>query len=814
MGSTAQGSVGTTAHNVGRSTTPSLSASAAGSKKQYATLKRVQEQLQNDDTRTQITTTATRKTERPGKMLSAREALRLMAEDRGRTTYFENEQQDAAFLAQMALKDGGQAATGANRDVYEEVLALMHERKPRRVRVSEPMPIEQRIKLSGLANANQFNIAKERQAKGWWPKGSLESINAFGETVAKANEQQYANRMAVGGYMGRGRYDEAMGGVGGFWDSLLSGIKTVGGVLLDPLVGVGAQALNSIAPGVGTALQPVALSLGRKLLGTGAYNDNGEELLVSIAPDGSPEAITTAEAAARNVGVVKAHTMHSGGDYGSHVDWGSDNPAQTMNPLTDMRAPVPKYDRTVEVVNAGRLRFSKNIIDSDKIQFNNIVNHGQHNSRVPPRIRSVNDETADLIFSHNEYLRDVTSTSLDFHNGAVIEINPGLQKSFPLLSRFASKYSEYDFVQCIFHFKSLMTEGNDKATGSVMLVPSYNPADPPLTDKRGVENSEGAVSDKVTCDLVCGIECDDKKVAFGGLKYTREVDIDPIGRRQYDIGSLQVAMQGVPVGTVIGELWCSYQVRLSKLRPSQQSPLEVQDGCSISTNGLRYFSQGTDAITDTTKPKRINVFEPPSEDPHSDPVLVRCNLAPDFVIKYLSTEADIAKIAVGERQRPNAGFVDFDMAIVGGSEFQIIFELPWQWDPNVSASNIITDGAHAHVLTAQKMMRGGANHDHPIMNVILENVRCTVPYRITDTRRDVFVSTWPVPGENTLAFSARVTVTMVLDSPGTQGTMSGRIGLNLLDGSVRPVDGVLYEPVLFREIGCRISSNFTFTRTK
>lgn len=211
-------------------------------------------------------------------------------------------------------------------------------------------------------------------------------------------------------------------------------------------------------------------------------------------------------------------------------------------------------------------------------RMNNLINYGAPSSRTNPMIKTVDDETGDLIFSYREYIKDIQSADTNFQTVERVDLNPGLSESFPLLSRFAGLFEEYDFEQLIFHFKSLVTEGNATAAGSVMVVPHYNPSGSVLGSKRAVENTDQCVSGKVTGDLYCGIECDNKKSALGGLLYTRTTDVPRDQRRTYDMGFVQVALQGCPAGLHIGELWVDYRVRLSKLRVNDTVTTTIGDG--------------------------------------------------------------------------------------------------------------------------------------------------------------------------------------------------------------------------------------------
>lgn len=110
---------------------------------------------------------------------------------------------------------------------------------------------------------------------------------------------------------------------------------------------------------------------------------------------------------------------------------------------------------------------------------------------------------------------------------------------------------------------------------------NYNAANPTLPDKRSIENSTGSVSGKVTATLFCGIECANDKTAYGGIKYVRTVDIDSAGRRMYDLGFMQIAASGVPAGLAIGELWCRYRVRLSKMKVGALKVVPMSDGLTL-----------------------------------------------------------------------------------------------------------------------------------------------------------------------------------------------------------------------------------------
>lgn len=645
----------------------------------------------------------------------------------------------------------------------------------KRLREAGVLGPEQRIAHVGVRRPNltpaRYSAAREMfREQDIAPQGAYARLNTYGEPGSQTSKAAFGDRMrtatnaqmvnrAYYGYKGRGRYDDEeveddsfvdgsgayaydnasgahmIAGQGGFFDDVLGGLKTVGRTLLAPAVGIGAQALNQVAPGAGTALAPLAMGIGTKILGTGEYMADKE--VAHVMQDGVP---------------VQAVLVTPGS-----VPSVADNVPILYTPKPAFtNAPAPMTDKFTEsgtiIGPDGRvMRFNKTI-KNDKIQYNNLVNPGSSTSRGHPTITTVNDETGDLIFSHNEYLHDITSTSPDFHTIERLELNPGLIKSFPLLSGFASKFQEYEFIQCIFHFKSLITEGNATAAGSVMLCPSYNPADADMFDKRSIENSEGSVSDKVTADLICGIECQPNKVAYGGLKYIRTVDIDALSRRMYDQGFLQVACQGVPAGLPIGSIYCSYQVRLSKMRVSVRDVVNVGDGFTQVVSKILGLG-GTNQTFNCTNQTDIIAQNGASE--------MTINNQQNNFFPWSG-----GQVTVG-------GF-GFDQSIIGGSQYTMKVVIPIRYTDS-SPYPVDMDGKIARIVAWFNQ----ANTNH--LSFQYANMVSTVPITMGNP---VFSATGIYKPDESPEFSMYaltgavvLTQNILLGIPGQQGSFKGFINI-------------------------------------
>jgi len=451
-----------------------------------------------------------------------------------------------------------------------------------------------------------------------YPRGTPEGEAVFGTTVATATDEQLRNR-AISGWRGHGAYQNqghtfvtgerqfyvpsplpaagfSIGGTGysgegAFWSSLWDGIKSVGRAVL-PVLAVGAQAalpalvkagVDRLAPGsgAGDVVANIASSVVNPMLskisGSGKYStgDVFDNANAQYLAD-----MTYGEETEFLAGFMRRLLSHEAGRAAiiaaasSYNDFGRGQISDID--LGRQQHNVPRIENVV--------KNKETPYGNTQFMMNNLVDPGSKHSRTNPQISTVQDETGDLVFSYREYVKDIKSTSLNFSTIEKFELNPGIAYSFPLLSSFAQYFEEYDFEQLIFHFKSLVTDGNATAAGSVMIVPIYNPSSNVLPDKRSCENTDQCVSGKVTADLVCGVECDNTKKALGGYLYVRSDDVPREQRRTFDLGFVQVALQGVPADMHIGELWVEYKVRLSKLRVTTNSSVPIGQGVTIAGN--------------------------------------------------------------------------------------------------------------------------------------------------------------------------------------------------------------------------------------
>jgi len=175
------------------------------------------------------------------------------------------------------------------------------------------------------------------------------------------------------------------------------------------------------------------------------------------------------------------------------------------------------------------------------------------------------DEIGSIVVSHKEYLGNITGSGR-FENSA-FQLNPGLPQTFPWLSQIAQNYEEYNFVQLMFTYTSLLSDSTAAGViGSILMSTNYNAGQPDFTNSADMLNNIGTVSARpIDGPIIHGIECDDSKNVQSSY-YVRAGSV-PSGEdiKSYDMGRFQIATEGMPADNELqGQLWVSYCVVLRK----------------------------------------------------------------------------------------------------------------------------------------------------------------------------------------------------------------------------------------------------------
>jgi len=218
--------------------------------------------------------------------------------------------------------------------------------------------------------------------------------------------------------------------------------------------------------------------------------------------------------------------------------------------------------------------------------------------------------------THREFIKDlVVPNDPNTFSIQTFLINPANRVLFPWLATMAKQYSQYKIHGMVFAYKTMssdITAGG--ALGTVIMATNYNAIDRSFVNKIEMENSEFAVSTKPSMSLVHAIECDPK---YSGLDvlYVRDPSYettDTNDRRFYDYGRFQVATTGLPgsAGTVMGELWVSYDIEFMKpVLGGNDAPGYVPGTTLVSK------ADGSLAVGTTTQDIQKVVFTAPTFSP-------------------------------------------------------------------------------------------------------------------------------------------------------------------------------------------------------
>ena len=221
-----------------------------------------------------------------------------------------------------------------------------------------------------------------------------------------------------------------------------------------------------------------------------------------------------------------------------------------------------------------------------------------------------NDEQGAITITHREYVQDlyapgtVGGPAVAFSNLS-FPLNPGLQQSFTFGSQVAENYDEYEFVQCIWAFRSTTTDigsSTNGQCGTVVMATDYNASKPPFADKQTMIEYSGAHSCKITESMVHGVECDPGKSSMSPRLFVRSNPV-MVGQdlKTYDKGTFQIAVCNCPPsfnGFPIGELWVEYTIVLRKPKLFVSRGLNIDQDlfCTALTTSPSFFQPfGTSA---------------------------------------------------------------------------------------------------------------------------------------------------------------------------------------------------------------------------
>lgn len=253
---------------------------------------------------------------------------------------------------------------------------------------------------------------------------------------------------------------------------------------------------------------------------------------------------------------------------------------------------------------AGNL-FSKLVGFGDYNVVANSLSATSHKLNMGQPVAAFGNISNGTVVQHREYIQDVVGTGSTAFNITAYSINPGLVNTFPWLAFLASNYEQYEIRGMVFEYKSLcsdQTAGTASALGSVILATDYDSIDAAYSSKAEMEQSQYCTSGKPSSDIVHPIECAPNRTSIP-INYIRSTT-QPLATdiRLYDLGKFQLATAGIPAatapaGSLLGELWVTYEIVLYKPQVSNVNFYYQADHINI---GGTYGATFADAFGTST----------------------------------------------------------------------------------------------------------------------------------------------------------------------------------------------------------------------
>lgn len=200
-----------------------------------------------------------------------------------------------------------------------------------------------------------------------------------------------------------------------------------------------------------------------------------------------------------------------------------------------------------------------------------IMGYGAYRQAAGSTIRTksvpqVQNTGIGVIVRHREFIADVPS-AINFAS-LTLPLNPGLQTTFPWLSKVAQCFEEWLPRGIVVQYQTTSSDtliAANPALGSVVIATQYNSANPDFTNKSQMENYDKSVSCKPSRSMMHQVETARRQTVMDEM-YIRTGPA-PAGTdiRMYDLGKTQIASVGSQTdGSAIGEVWISYEIELRK----------------------------------------------------------------------------------------------------------------------------------------------------------------------------------------------------------------------------------------------------------
>jgi hypothetical protein len=150
------------------------------------------------------------------------------------------------------------------------------------------------------------------------------------------------------------------------------------------------------------------------------------------------------------------------------------------------------------------------------------------------------------------------------------DINPGNSSLFPWLSVLAAMFEEYQFLGFVVDYQpssGTAVSSTSAALGNVIMSTDYDVLNPNFTDMQAMAAYEYSTITLPNKNALHPIECKKSANVLGNL-FTRTAGELSTGadQRFYDMGTFQIATEGMQSVYKVGNLWVVYHITFRKPR--------------------------------------------------------------------------------------------------------------------------------------------------------------------------------------------------------------------------------------------------------
>jgi len=186
------------------------------------------------------------------------------------------------------------------------------------------------------------------------------------------------------------------------------------------------------------------------------------------------------------------------------------------------------------------------------------------------QVPSFSTKGDEVIIMHREPVGDLIGTNL-FNVNYDLYLNPGNPILFPWLSVVSANFEEYEFKGLIFYYvPDSSCFSSTSQLGTVNFATEYNPANPTYSSINAMRETMFFSSSTPDKPNLHAIECAPSKNTRRNMliAYGSNLTDVPSGMsfEDYYLGHTNIATLGNNVGTNLGTVYVSYQVKLMKPR--------------------------------------------------------------------------------------------------------------------------------------------------------------------------------------------------------------------------------------------------------